>query len=602
MIGAWKGIRVLSKVLNKKHQIICALFLQILVLLAGTAPAVSAYNNVTVDLKVADSDGKSVPEFEAALFTHKSGKSSWRQGSNGAVSFRPNEPPYDFIETDQVTHVIVRACGYAPHILKLDRPEGNIREEIRLKKGLGIHLVLETADTRAIPESLIPTVVFREYESRAWLGKQTYNGEYRHRIDFNLTAITKKGPGHFVFNVSEQSPDIFILIEHPGFLRAFRAGPFSEEDLKRGQLKIELPEPTTLEVVFGLAEDIAAELPYGACKITVGQQVPETDNTFRPVTIIRTDTPYLHMAPEYLAPGQYMVRCETGPGEKSAPWVQGQIHPAYFHDYKKISLSPGQTEKMVFEYIPYDENAYKGDYDATVIMSWANDKSVAGLPYTLYYADRHFLLALIQEGAIPDNGRIELTGLRGGAEAPHFLLQIEKGRLGHYFIQLLGGEKTRRLEYKLAPSEGSMAPNITLLDVFTGENVQLEDYRGQIIFIEFWATWCGPCMRPLEDLCKLQRTRNNAWDGKVALFAVSIDDRKDTLVNFVQNQGLQTVRHLWCHEGEPGHKSKPATAYGISSTPSALLIDRSGSIIWRGHPESVDIEAKIAELLNDGKK
>jgi hypothetical protein len=59
------------------------------------------------------------------------------------------------------------------------------------------------------------------------------------------------------------------------------------------------------------------------------------------------------------------------------------------------------------------------------------------------------------------------------------------------------------------------------------------------------------------------------------------------------------VRHLWCEEVEPGFKSVGAKTYGITGVPTALLIDQSGRIVWRGHPESFDIEANIDKLLKD---
>ena len=560
-------------------------------------PPPSPQDQIAVDLKVVDSNQKPIAEFEVAVFEPESGISSWKKGKDGVISLRRGEPPYYHIDARSVHHIIVRACGCAPYILKIERLDKYVQRKISLTKGLSIDLVLITADGTSIPEALMPTIVFPEYEPRVWMSNQTYDGGYRHRSDYNMHSLFEKKPGHYVFNVSEQSSDVFILIDHPGFLRAFRAGPFTKEDLAGGRLKIRLPRPGTLEVVFGSPKDSVSALPYATCRIDVYWQDPESKSAGHPVAHIRADRPYLQMQPEYFAPGKYWVSCNTGPADRSVPFVQGQINPAFFRDMKEISLSPGQVEKIVFEYIPYDENGYKGDYNATVSILWPDGTSATGVPYALYYQDRHFGSALIQEGTIPDNGQIELTGLRGGPEAPYFMLQIEKGKLGRYFIQLLGDEKTRKLEYRTAPSEGNIAPIITLLDIFSGENVQLSDYRGKVVFIEFWATWCGPCQRPMAHLCKIQTKKGTDWDGKAALLAVSIDARKETLIKHIQNKGWLAVRHLWCHEGEPGHKSIGAQTYGITGVPTALLIDQKGKIVWRGHPHSFNVEVEIDKLL-----
>jgi thiol-disulfide isomerase/thioredoxin len=573
------------------------LLLQILIFTTVTAAAMPAQNKIAVDLKVVDSNQKPIPEFEVAIFTHRTGISSWKKGKDGIISIRRDEPLYYHIDIRSVNHIIVRTCDYTPHILKIEHLDKYIQRKISLTKGLSIDLVLTTADGRSIPESLIPMIVFPEYEPRIWMNNQTYDGEYRHRSDYNMHSLFKKKAGHYMFNVSEQSSDIFILIDHPGFLRAFRAGPFTKEDLAGGQLKIELPRPATLEVVFGSSKDSVSAPPYAICRIDVHWQIPESESSGQPVAHIQADSSYLHMQPEYFAPGNYWVSCNTGPADRSVPFVWEQINPAFFRDMKQISLSPGQVEKIVFEYIPYDENGYKGDYNATISILWPDATSAVGVPYTLYYVDQHFGSALIQEGTIPDNGQIELTSLRGGPKAPYFLLQIEKGKLGHYSIQLLGDEKTRQLEYRTAPSEGNIAPNITLLDIFSGENVYLSDYRGKVVFIEFWATWCGPCQRPMAHLCEIQTKKGTDWDGKVVLLAISIDDRKETLINHIQNRGWLAVRHLWCHEGEPGHKSIGAQTYGISGVPTALLINQKGKIVWRGHPQSFNVEVEINKLL-----
>jgi thiol-disulfide isomerase/thioredoxin len=147
-----------------------------------------------------------------------------------------------------------------------------------------------------------------------------------------------------------------------------------------------------------------------------------------------------------------------------------------------------------------------------------------------------------------------------------------------------------------------IAPDITVADIFTGEEVKLSNYKGKVIFVEFWATWCGPCQSPTSKLCEMASKRKNDWVGKAALLCISIDEKKEDVINHVRNRGWLAVRHLWCHKGEPGWKSDAAQKFGIAGVPTALLIDQSGNIVWRGHPASFDIEAKIDELLSRERK
>jgi len=267
---------------------------------------------------------------------------------------------------------------------------------------------------------------------------------------------------------------------------------------------------------------------------------------------------------------------------------------------KKFSLDAGQHKKLVFEYIPYDPNIYKGPYNAVLKIRWHNGKPAAGLPYTIRYEDSHYFGSqMMAEGTIPDNGRIELLSVRGGADGFSYGLELDNGKIGRHFFQLLGEEQTRELEYKIAPLKADMAPDITLLDIFTDEKGKLSDYRDKVLFVEFWATWCGPCQGPMVHLCEIASERKADWDGKAVLLCVSIDDKKEDVRRYVSNRGWLGVRHLWCEEGEPGFKSIGAKTYGISGVPTAVLIDQSGWIVWRGHPGSFDIEANIDKLLKD---
>ena len=461
-----------------------------------------------------------------------------------------------------------------------------------------MELILTTADGRPIPDLLVPTVIFPEYENRVWSRHITRNGKYRARDAFNFASPVKIKPGHYAFNIPEDLYEIYVLIDHPGFLRTFRAGAFTQEDLADGKLEIELPAPATLEIVSDPPKDLKGALPYRKCHTTVGQEIPEKAEAARFVGFADSNEPHLHVAPEYYPPGRYWVLFTTRPADDSVSRQIDKIDPAYFRDMKKFSLDSGQHKKLVFEYIPYDPNIYKGPYSAVLNIRWHNGKPAAGLPYMIRYNDTHYFGSqVVAEGTIPDNGRIELLGVRGGADGFGYLLELDNGEIGRHFFRLLGEEKTRELEYKIAPLKADMAPDITLLDIFAGEKVKLSDYTGKVLFIEFWATWCGPCKRPMAHLCEIAHKRKTDWAGKALLLCISIDDKKEDVVRYVRSRGWLGVRHLWCEEGEPGFKSVGVKTYGISGVPTALLVDQSGYIVWRGHPKSVDIEAKIDELL-----
>jgi hypothetical protein len=540
-----------------------------------------------VHLKVLDSNDKPFSKFEVLTYNHNQDFTfPWRKGNNGDILLNSRDYP---------GQVIIRAAGFAPAIIEMGRLEPNFKRTVKLNKGQNIEMVLTAKNGREIPDSLIPWVVFPDFQDRALL---SFQHKGKHDFDYNFTSLVKIKAGHYIFNIADDSPQIYVFIDQPGFIRAFRAGPFSKKDLANGKLEIELPKPVELEVVFGPPKDWAGDLPYAKCWLEVMRKHPEDEKRLSRVVFIKSENPRLYMPIEFFAPGNYWIELNTEPSDNSEAFVEGKANPAFYRDMKEFSLTAGQTEKVVFQYTTYDENCYKGNCSINMNIRWHNGKPAAGVPYTIFYEDRHFGSIIIEESKIPDDGQIKLTGLAGGDNA-HFTLEIEKGELGRYLFQLLSEEKNRELEYKIGPLKGDMAPDIAFVDIFTGQKGKLSDFKDKVIFIEFWATWCGPCQEPTAHLCQIASDRKTDWDSKAVLLCVSIDDKKEDVIRYVRSRGWLGVHHLWCEEGEPGFKSVGAKTYGIIGVPTALLIDQSGRIVWRGHPESFDIEANIDKHFKD---
>ncbi len=116
------------------------------------------------------------------------------------------------------------------------------------------------------------------------------------------------------------------------------------------------------------------------------------------------------------------------------------------------------------------------------------------------------------------------------------------------------------------PRIGANAPDFTVQD--SDHKVALSDFRGQVVVLNFWGSWCAPCIAETPALVQMQRRMK---DKGVVVLAVSIDVDDAAYHRFLKdfNMNMVTVR-----DGD--HKS--ADLYGTFGWPESYIIDRKGVI------------------------
>lgn len=108
-----------------------------------------------------------------------------------------------------------------------------------------------------------------------------------------------------------------------------------------------------------------------------------------------------------------------------------------------------------------------------------------------------------------------------------------------------------------------------------GRRVRLSDFRGKVVLIDFWATWCGPCIAELPEVQKVYRDLKSKG---FEIVGVSLDQDSRTLKNFVREN-----RMTWPQVcDEKGWKGDIARAWGVDSIPATFLIDRNGRLVAKG--------------------
>jgi peroxiredoxin len=113
---------------------------------------------------------------------------------------------------------------------------------------------------------------------------------------------------------------------------------------------------------------------------------------------------------------------------------------------------------------------------------------------------------------------------------------------------------------------GRMAPDFAL--EVNGKSMHLSDFRGKVVLLDFWASWCAPCVDETPSLVALQRDISQR--GGIVL-GVSMDDDPNAYRKFLEEHGVNFPTYL------DASKSIPST-YGTSMYPEAYLIDRDGRI------------------------
>ncbi len=142
------------------------------------------------------------------------------------------------------------------------------------------------------------------------------------------------------------------------------------------------------------------------------------------------------------------------------------------------------------------------------------------------------------------------------------------------------------------PAIGVVAPDFALKSD-SGRNVRLSELRGQVVLVNFWASWCSPCRQELPLLNKIF-TRYRA--AGFALLAVSVDDDRKNAEAMLRRLGLQFPTLF------DGDKNV-VKLYRVDTMPATLLIDRDGRVryVHRGYYDGYErkYEQQVRELLKE---
>ena len=141
---------------------------------------------------------------------------------------------------------------------------------------------------------------------------------------------------------------------------------------------------------------------------------------------------------------------------------------------------------------------------------------------------------------------------------------------------------------------GMLAPDIEFTCLGDSGTMKLAELRGKVVVLDFWATWCGPCQKPM---AKMQTyvEKHPEWKDKVAFVALSIDDDRETLDQHLKKNDWNKTMNAWAGKG--GWEAPAPRAFRIRGVPTCYILDREGKIVEAGHPGVMAIEDKVRELV-----
>jgi len=133
---------------------------------------------------------------------------------------------------------------------------------------------------------------------------------------------------------------------------------------------------------------------------------------------------------------------------------------------------------------------------------------------------------------------------------------------------------------------GTKAPTIQINQWITPKPPRQSDLDGQVYVLEFWATWCPPCVQSIPHTIELA---DKYKDKKVSFIALSVDNSSEPVKKIARDKSINY------HVGMDNGLVKK---YSIRGIPAAFIISRNGQIVWQGHLMSSDFETAIINALN----
>ncbi|MBS1647070.1 MAG: AhpC/TSA family protein [Bacteroidetes bacterium] len=134
------------------------------------------------------------------------------------------------------------------------------------------------------------------------------------------------------------------------------------------------------------------------------------------------------------------------------------------------------------------------------------------------------------------------------------------------------------------------APQDFTMPTPEGKQLSLASFKGKVLLVDFWASWCGPCRKENPNVVAMYKKYHSKG---FEILSVSLDEDKDKWLNAVKSDGL-----TWNHVSDlKGWDNQAAKMYGIESIPFTMLLDKEGKVVAKGL-RGAELEAAVVAALS----
>lgn len=176
--------------------------------------------------------------------------------------------------------------------------------------------------------------------------------------------------------------------------------------------------------------------------------------------------------------------------------------------------------------------------------------------------------------------------------APYFR-DADDESLHRYEARMLGTARRLRLLGHEMDLSGTTAD---------GSEFKWADYRGKVVLVDFWASWCGPC---LSEIPNMKKNIEKYSDKGFAIVGINMDSTRAAFEKCVDEHEISWVNILSEEKGKTGWDAPLAVHFGVNGIPTAILVDQSGKVVSlqaRGAELDRQLESLLAEAKDESKK